>query len=77
MKGSSPLWRSWVDKPMQKRSVIVKVNNDIGSHFQSKMKGNRQGDPLSPMLFSIVVDILAFIINIEKEEYMILVSSHI
>jgi hypothetical protein len=42
-------------------SVAIKVNDDIGKYFQTK-KGLRQGDPLSPMLFNIVVDMLVVVI---------------
>jgi hypothetical protein len=34
--------------------VEIRVNNDIGHSFQT-LKGLRQGDPLSPILFNIVV----------------------
>lgn len=45
----------------------VKVNDDIGHYFQTK-KSLRQGDLLSPMLFNIVVDMLAIIIERAKED---------
>jgi len=39
----------------------------VGSYFQTK-KGVRQGDPLSPILFNIVADMLTLFINRAKVE---------
>jgi hypothetical protein len=39
----------------------------VGPNFQTK-KGLRQWDPLSPLLFNIVVDMLAILINRAKIE---------
>ncbi|WVZ69696.1 hypothetical protein U9M48_018443 [Paspalum notatum var. saurae] len=47
-------------------SVAIKVNNNIGRNFQTK-KGLRQGDPLSPLLFNLVADMLAVFINKAKD----------
>ena len=52
---------------MQGGSVTIKVNDDVGHYFQTK-KGLRQGDPLSPMLFNIVVDMLAILIERAKTD---------
>src|SRR5947207_12106648 len=66
MKGFSPKWISWVKSFISGGSVAVNVNNDIGHYFQTK-KGFRQGDPLSPLLFNIVADMLAIFIKRAKE----------
>jgi retron-type reverse transcriptase len=47
--------------------VGIKINDQVGQNFQTK-KGLRQGDPLSPLLFNIVVDMLAILINRAKNE---------
>jgi hypothetical protein len=43
-------------------SVAIRVNDDTGRYFQTR-KGLRQGDHLSPMLFNIVADMLAILIE--------------
>ena len=61
MKGFDPLWCKWIDNFVRDGSVAIRVNDDIGHYFQTK-KGLRQGDPLSPMLFNIITDMLAILI---------------
>jgi hypothetical protein len=48
-------------------SVAVNINDDVGHFFQMK-KGLQQGDPLSPILFNIVTNMLAILIKRAKEE---------
>jgi hypothetical protein len=52
---------------VQGGSVGIKVNDDIGHYFQTR-KGLHQGDPLSPLLFNIVADMLAILIARAKED---------
>jgi hypothetical protein len=65
MKGFSSKWISWVQSFISGGSVAV--NDEVRSFFQSK-KGLRQGDPLSPLLFNIVADMLAILVNRAKDE---------
>ena len=62
MKGFSEAWRNQVDSQVQKGSVGIKVNDDIGHYFQTH-KGLRQGNFMSPLLFNIVADMLAILIG--------------
>jgi hypothetical protein len=50
---------------MEGGHVDVKVNDQVGKNFQTE-KGVRQGDPLSPILFNIVVDMLVILIKRAK-----------
>jgi hypothetical protein len=47
--------------------VGIKVNDDIGHYFRT-YKGLRQGDPLSPILFNLIADMLAILIARAKED---------
>ncbi|WVZ49884.1 hypothetical protein U9M48_001207 [Paspalum notatum var. saurae] len=67
MKGFSTTWCNWIRSFVQGGNVAVNVNGQNGLYFQTR-KGLRQGDPLSPILFNIVADMLAIIINRAKSE---------
>jgi hypothetical protein len=67
MKGFDHKWCRWIQEFITRGSVGIRVNEDIGYYFQTR-KGLRQGDPLSPILFNIVADMLAIIINRAKED---------
>lgn len=65
MKGFSAKWITWIKTFISGGSVAVNVNGEIGHYFQTK-KGLRQGDPLSPILFNIVADMLTILIKRAK-----------
>ena len=67
MKGFSPKWIQWVQTFISGGSVAINVNDEVGHFFQTK-KGLRQGDPLSPLLFNIVADMLAILIKRANED---------
>jgi hypothetical protein len=67
MKGFDPKWCKWIQEFVSRGSVGVKVNDDIGHYFQTH-KGLRQRDPLSPILFNLVADILAILIAKARED---------
>jgi len=67
MKGFSQKWCEWIEAFIQGGYVGIKINDQIGQNFQT-LKGLGQGDPLSPILFNIIVDMLAILINHAKDE---------
>jgi hypothetical protein len=67
MKGFSPEWRALINDFVSGGSVAIRVNDDTGHYFQTR-KGLRQGDSLSPMLFNIVADLLAILIERAKPD---------
>jgi hypothetical protein len=63
-------WRALINSFVSRGSVAIKVNDDVGRYFKA-LKGLRQGDPLSPMLFNILADMLAIMIECAKNDGLI------
>jgi hypothetical protein len=59
--------RALISSFISGESIAIKVNNDVGKYFQTK-KRLRQRDPLSPVLFNIVADMLVVLIERAKSE---------
>jgi hypothetical protein len=62
MKGFDPTWCEWIKNFVEKGSVGIHVNNDIGHYFQTYK------DPMSPIIFNIIADMLAMLIARAKED---------
>ena len=55
-RGFSPKWIGWILSLVKGGSVCVRLNDENNSFF-TPGKRLRQGGPLSPLLFNIVVDV--------------------
>lgn len=62
-RGFPVRWLRWIQHLLSTASSRVVVNGETSKFFTHK-KGLRQGDPLSPMLFDIAVDVLQKMVEV-------------
>jgi hypothetical protein len=69
-RGFGPKWLSWTRNILQSNMSSVLLNGVPGKTFHCK-RGVRQGDPLSPLLFVLVTDLLMSIINKARHQNLL------
>ena len=67
MMGFGAKWISWIQWCIGTVSFSILINGTPSGFFQSS-RGLRQGDPLSPYLFVIVMEALSCLLKRAKEE---------
>ena len=72
MKGKNfpDQWINWVMQTVRGGQVCINVNGTRGPYFRT-MRGLRQGDPLSPLLFNLVADALSAMMDKAVERDLI------
>lgn len=72
--GFGPQFRKWIDILYHCPTAAIKLNNMLSEFFLVR-RGTRQGCPLSPGLFSIMIEPLAMALRASEEVQGIMVGS--
>lgn len=57
-----PLFRQWIKECVRTTSFSISINGELAGHFNGK-KGLRQGDPISSLLFVLIMDVLSRLLD--------------
>lgn len=68
--GFGPIWRDMVSGLLSTSTTQILLNGIPGAQIDHR-RGLRQGDPLSPMLFILVMDVLSFLMTKASEENLL------
>jgi hypothetical protein len=71
IRGFSPRWAAWIMKVVMGGYISISLNDECSAYFHPG-KGLKQGDPLSPLLFNLVVDVFTrLLIKAARKEYIV------
>jgi hypothetical protein len=63
-------WVNWIMRLVKGGSICISLNDENSTYFNLG-KGLRQGDPLSPLLFNLVIDVFTrILIKAAKMDYI-------
>lgn len=69
--GFGPIWCDIISGLLSSSSTQVLLNGSPGERIVHR-RGLRQGDPLSPMLFILVMDVLCHMVKLASDEELLL-----